>query len=101
MNHDAITFPGDLLAAVPDLFYKRTGGIVFFSWYSELIQLLLNGKGSAESRDDHNILLTETFKWNKLLPISILQKSYSSFCKIFIHLGVMNHFAEQVDFLPW
>src|SRR5690606_38072252 len=91
--HGVIFFPY-LFRAIPNFFYKGTSSIVFMCFYSNIVQLLLDGQGGTECRYNHNIFLAKAVEINQLISMRILKKLYPAVGKIFINLGIVNHFTE-------
>ena len=97
-NNGVLCFP-DLLRFFPHPLHKRTGGVVSFCFDAFAIQQLEQRQGRAESRDHHHIFFCERFKWDQLRAMRVLQKANTPFCQVFIHLRIVDHFAEQENTL--
>src|SRR6056297_2369189 len=97
VNNEAVSFFAKFIPAVPNFFYKRTGGIVLIRIDSLLLKFILNFNRSTKSRYNCDILLAERFNRYLYRSIRIKQKLYTPFLKIFIYGGIMNHFTQQVD----
>ena len=93
MNDDRISFPGNLVTPVPNLFNEWAGGVEFFSFDTEVTKHLLDFKGCTECRNNYDIIMMQTFEWNNLFSISVLQKSNSPVKQVCIDLRVVNHFT--------
>ena len=97
MNDDGIIFLGDLCAAVPDFFNKRTGCIVFFCLDADGPQSFFDLERCAKSRYDHDVVFGQVFEGYELLSMGVLEELNAAGQEVGVDLGVVDHFAEQED----
>ncbi len=72
MYDNAVILFSDLFAAVPNFFYKRAGGIVFFYGYTKFPKFFFYRKCCAKGRDEHDIIAAKGTEWNYFVAFGIL-----------------------------
>ena len=77
MHHNGISFLCDLCGAVPDLFYKRAGGVIFFDRDAEALKFLFNGYSGSERRDQHHVIRCDFCEVHNRIAISIHDEAHA------------------------
>ena len=93
-DHCIISRP-ELRAALPHLFHKWTGGIVLIRVDAPPVQLGLNFHCRTKCGHHHDVVGLEHVPRNELFPRRREHKSHPARLQIRIHLGVVNHLAEE------
>ena len=97
MDHYRVILGAELGAALPHLLHEGAGGVVFQRVDADGLQFRLGLQRGSEGRDDHDVIGGQFVPIHEHLSMGILDEAQAVTFQIRVHLGVVDHLAEQED----